>query len=110
MIVAGAEAAFEGEVRERDPDLERESAGEGARRPLGEAAFPVGFCMAVSAITSCGFLSSRKPLNAAWRIMPEAVQPSNSISATNSGLSQRTLLSLGGASAPMKGLCSRVSF
>ena len=36
-----------------------------------------------SASTSSAGLSSRKPLNAAWRTMPSPVQPANSISATS---------------------------
>ena len=42
----------------------------------------------VSASTSAAGLSSRRPLNAAWRIAPSPVKPANSISATSSGLTQ----------------------
>jgi hypothetical protein len=39
-------------------------------------------------VTAAAGLSSRRPLKAAWRTMPAAVQPANSISATSSGRTQ----------------------
>ena len=49
----------------------------------------------ISATTSAAGLSRRNPLKAAWRIMPDPVQPANSISATSFGSSHRTLLFFG---------------
>ena len=57
----------------------------------------------LSASTSAAGLSSRSPLKAAWRTMPSAVQPANSISATSSGLSQWTSGSFVGAPMPVNG-------
>src|SRR5689334_18653871 len=57
-----------------------------------------------SASTLLAGLSSRSPLNDAWRTMPSPVQPANSISATSFGFSQWTLASALGAFAPLKGL------
>jgi hypothetical protein len=44
----------------------------------------------ISATTSLAGLSLRKPLKDAWRIIPELVQPANSISATSLGFNHRT--------------------
>src|ERR1041385_1734025 len=57
-----------------------------------------------SASTLLAGLSSRSPLNDAWRTMPSPVQPANSISATNFGFNQWTLASALGAFVPLKGL------
>ncbi len=62
------------------------------------------------ATTSLAGLSRRSPLNDAWRIMPDAVQPANSISATSVGFSHRMFFDVGGAFAPPKGLVARVNF
>src|SRR5260221_7042769 len=56
-----------------------------------------------SAITSSAGLSCRKPLNAAWRILPSSVQPANSISATSSGFNQWTSRVFAGTSLPPNG-------
>ena len=50
------------------------------------AAIVAGF----SRTTSCGDLSSRTPLNAAWRTMPSEVQPRKFTSITVFGSTQRT--------------------
>src|ERR1700681_3989476 len=56
-----------------------------------------------SVSTSLAGLSSRRPLNAAWRTMPSPVQPANSISATSSGFVQVTPASFRGAPIPVNG-------
>ena len=66
--------------------------------------------LGISATTSLAGLSRRKPLKEACRIIPVAVHPANSISATRLGLSHRMLRSCSGAFAPAKGLTFRVSF
>ena len=62
-----------------------------------------------SACTSAAGLSSRRPLNAAWRTMPEPVQPANSISATSRGSTHRTPGSEAGAAAPLNGLAAALT-
>ena len=59
----------------------------GLTRGLGERDARLRRAPGVSVSTSAAGLSSRSPLNAAWRTMPSPVQPANSISATSSGLS-----------------------
>ena len=65
-----------------------------------------GFSGFSTTISSAG-LSSRRPWNDAWRILPPLVQERNSISATSSGFTQTTPFSL--AAAPEKGEASAFS-
>jgi len=64
----------------------------------------------LSSTTSLAGLSCRRPLNEAWRIIPDAVHPANSISATKVGLSHRIPCPSAGELMPLKGLALRVSF
>jgi hypothetical protein len=48
-------------------------------------------------------------LKAAWRTVPSAVHPENSISATNSGRAQCTFAVLRGAPLPVKGDLSDIN-
>ncbi len=58
--------------------------GERRRHPQSRAMTSGDYskCSAFSALISAAGLSSRRPLNDAWRTLPSPVQPANSISAT----------------------------
>ncbi len=60
----------------------------------------------VSASTSAAGLSSRRPLNEAWRMEPSPVKPAYWISATSSGRTQWTPAAFFGAPLPLNGLTS----
>src|SRR5260221_124731 len=53
-------------------------------------AAPISVVIGISRTTSRGGLSSRTPLNAAWRTIPSAVQPRRFASITVLGSTQRT--------------------
>src|SRR5262249_19916240 len=59
---------------------------------------------ATSTLTSEAGLSSRNPLNDAWRTLPSPGQPADSISATSLGLAPFTFAAFPGASVPLNGL------
>src|SRR5262249_36496708 len=77
-------------------------AGLGAGLDIGISAS--SGCTASSATTSSAGLSSRSPLNEAWRTLPSPVQPANSISATSSGRVQCISRFLGGLAPAANGL------